>query len=62
MGLIYLKKDDIDTAEKLGNQSLKIAQSIKDKLQIFTLIFYSFLQRIREGVLVCHSGGKPIRY
>ena len=39
MGLIYLKKDDIDTAEKLGNQSLKIAQSIKDKLQILRLSF-----------------------
>jgi diguanylate cyclase (GGDEF)-like protein len=44
MGLIYLKKDDIDTAEKLGNQSLKIAQSIKDKLQIFyayLLLFFT---------------------
>lgn len=35
MGFIYLNKDDVDTAEKLGKQSLEIANSIEDTLQSF---------------------------
>ncbi|SCN25689.1 Bacteriophytochrome cph2 [Clostridium sp. N3C] len=43
MGFIYLKKDDVDTAERLGNQSLKIANSINDKLQSFYAYLLLFL-------------------
>lgn len=43
MGFIYLNKDDVDTADKLGKQSLKIAESIEDKLQIFYAYLLLFL-------------------
>lgn len=44
MGFIYLKKDDIDTADRLGNQSLQIALSINDKLQSFYAYLLLFLK------------------
>ncbi|MCX7921825.1 MAG: diguanylate cyclase [Clostridia bacterium] len=43
IGFIYLKKDNVDIAERFSNQSLKLALEIDDELQVFRAYFLLFL-------------------